>query len=178
MQPVIAFVQANLVLVLSFALVAVVFFALGLMTRRRHVIQILPAPVSPGLERAISAALASREIVYVQPVPSTVVEPVKQAAAPVVEQPVYAKPASGEKKALSSPAEIVHEIEKLADKVAHEAASALDAAARDALLAILDHMEHHSDDAWFDAMHDKISHATNNHDLVECAKEMIKHLHH
>jgi hypothetical protein len=178
-QPVIDFVQSNLVLVLSFALVAAVSFTLGLLIRRRHVIQILPAPVSPGLERAISAALSSREIVYVQPVAPSVVEPVRQAATPTPSvEPAYAKPASGDRKALSSPAEIVHEIEKLADKIAHEAAAALDAAARDALLSILDHMEHHSDDAWFDAMHDKLSHATNNHDLAECAKEMIKHLHH
>src|SRR5579862_1533057 len=97
------------------------FYTLGLLTRRRHVIQILPAPVSPGLERAISAALASREIVYVQPVAPSVVEPaIKQASAPiVVDQPAYAKPASGEKQALSKVEEIVHEIEALAAKVAH-----------------------------------------------------------
>lgn len=178
MQSVIGFVQANPVLILSFALVAVASFALGLLTRRRHVIQILPAPVSPGLERAISAALSSREIVYVQPVAPSVVEPARRASAPPPGlEPVYSKPASGGKKALSSPEEIVHEIETLAEKIAHEAAAALDTAARDALLAILDHMEHHDDDAWFDAMHDKISHATGNADLADCAKEMIEHLH-
>ncbi|HWA92490.1 MAG TPA: hypothetical protein VG889_20820 [Rhizomicrobium sp.] len=182
MQPIVDFVQANLVLILAFALVAVASFTLGLMVRRRHVIQILPAPVSPGLERAISAALASREIVYVQPVAPSTVEPapVRQAATPPSPglEPAYAKPATGAKKALSSPAEIVHAIEKLADKIAHEAEAALDAAARDALLDILDHMEHHADDAWFDAMHERIAHATSNHDLADCAKEMIAHLHH
>lgn len=159
----------------------------------------MPAPVSPGLERAISAALASREIVYVQPVPSTVVEPVvKQASAPVaaapivasapvavaaapiiVDQPAYSKPASGEKQALSKVEEIVGEIEALAAKIAHEVASALDAAAKDALLAILSHMEHHSDDeAWFTDMKSKIEHAHSNAELAACASEMLKHLHH
>jgi hypothetical protein len=183
MQPVIAFAQANLVLILSFALVAAVSFALGLMTRRRHVIQILPAPVSPGLERAISAALSSREIVYVQPIAPSVVEPaiMRQASVPTVApgiEPAYARPASGAKKALSSPEEIVHAIEALAEKTAHEAEAALDAAARDALLDILAHMEHHADDDWFDAMRGKIEHATSNSDLAACAKEMIAHLHH
>jgi hypothetical protein len=198
-QPVVTFFQSNLVLVLSFLLTAVVFFTLGLLSRRRHVIQILPAPVSPGLERAISAALASREIVYVQPVPSSVVEPlVKQASAPVavapivasapvavaaapiiVDQPAYSKPASGEKQALSKVEEIVHEIEALAAKIAHEVATALDAAAKDALLAILSHMEHHSDDeAWFTDMKSKIEHAHSNDELAACASEMLKHLHH
>lgn len=200
MQPVVAFFQSNLVLVLSFLLTAVVFFTLGLLSRRRHVIQILPAPVSPGLERAISAALASREIVYVQPVPSSVVEPVvKQASAPVaaapiaaavpvavaaaapivIDQPAYSRPASGEKQALSKVEEIVHEIEALAAKIAHEVATALDAAAKDALLAILSHMEHHSDDeAWFTDMKSKIEHAHSNAELAACASEMLKHLHH
>jgi hypothetical protein len=195
-QPVITFFQSNLVLILSFLLTAVVFFTLGLLSRRRHVIQILPAPVSPGLERAISAALASREIVYVQPVPSSVVEPVvKQASAPtaaapvaaamsvaaapiVIDQPAYSKPASGEKQALSKVEEIVHEIEALAAKIAHEVATALDAAAREALLAILAHMEHHGDDTWFADMKDKIEHAHSNEDLSACAAEMLKHLHH
>jgi hypothetical protein len=198
-QPVVTFFQSNLVLILSFLLTAVAFFTLGLLSRRRHVIQILPAPVSPGLERAISAALASREIVYVQPVPSSVVEPViKQASAPVaaapivasapvavaaapiiVDQPAYSKPASGEKQALSKVEEIVHEIEALAAKIAHEVATALDAAAKDALLAILSHMEHHSDDeAWFTDMKSKIEHAHSNAELAACASEMLKHLHH
>jgi hypothetical protein len=199
-QPVVTFFQSNLVLILSFLLTAVAFFTLGLLSRRRHVIQILPAPVSPGLERAISAALASREIVYVQPAPSTVLEPVaKQASAPVaaapavvasapvavaaaapivVDQPAYSKPASGEKQALSKVEEIVHEIEALAAKIAHEVAAALDAAARDALLAILAHMEHHGDDTWFADMKDKIEHAHSNEDLGACAAEMLKHLHH
>ena len=179
MQPLVSFVQANLVVVLSFVLTAVLFYTLGLLTRRRHVIQILPAPVSPGLERAISAALASREIVYVQPIAPSVVEPaMRQASAPViVDQPAYAKPASGETQALSKVEEIVHEIEALAAKVAHEIATALDAAARDALLAILAHMEHHGDDAWFKDMKSKIEHAHSNADLSACAAEMLKHLH-
>jgi hypothetical protein len=201
-QPVITFFQSNLVLILSFLLTAAVFFTLGLLTRRRHVIQILPAPVSPGLERAISAALASREIVYVQPVASSVVEPaVTRASAPIpvapvaaapvaaapvaapapiiVDQPAYYKPASGERQALSKVDEIVHEIEALAAKIAHEVATALDAAAKDALLAILSHMEHHSDDeAWFTDMKSKIEHAHSNEELAACASEMLKHLHH
>jgi hypothetical protein len=203
-QPVVAFFQSNLVLILSFLLTAVVFFTLGLLSRRRHLIQILPAPISPGLERTISAALASREIVYVQSVPSTVVEPVvKQASVPVaaeptidaapvaaapvavaaaapmiVGQPAYAKPASGEKQALSKMDEIVQAIEALAAKIAHEIEAALDVAARDTLLAILAHMQHHDDDAWFADMKDKIEHAQSNADLGACAAEMLKHLHH
>lgn len=165
MQQAVAFVQANLVLVLTVSLVAVAFYALGLLTRRRHVIQILPAPVSPGLEHAISAALASREIVYVQPAPAPAAEP------------VYAKAASGEKHALSKPEELLHQLEDLAAKVAHEVATALDTAARDALLAILAHMEHHGDDAWFSEMRGKIEHAASNSELGACAAEMLKHLH-
>jgi len=178
-QQIIDFVQANLTLVLAFSLVAVTFFAFGLLVRRRHVIQILPAPVSPGLERAISAALSSREIVYVQPAPAPVIEPVRAAAAPVpVAAPVLAAtPAPVEKQALSKGEELLHEVERIADKIAHEAAAALDAAAKDALLAILGHMEHHGDDAWFKAMHDRIEHAKSNSDLASCAAEMIKHLH-
>ena len=82
MPQAVAFFEANLVYVLSALLIASVFFSLGLLTRRRHVIQILPAPVSPGLEKAISAALSSREIVYVQPAqaPSVEMAPAKQAA--------------------------------------------------------------------------------------------------
>jgi hypothetical protein len=178
MQQFVAFVQNNLVLVLGGALVAVTFYALGLLTRRRHVIQILPAPVSPGLERAISAALASREIVYVSPVPSSVVEPVKRAdAGALLSEAAYVGSAGGKKHALSKPEELLHELEALAAKVAHEVATALDAAAKDALLAILDHMEHHGDDAWFKEMHDKIAHAKSNADLSACAAEMLKHLH-
>ena len=161
MQQLVAFVQNNLTLVLVVSLVAVSCYALGLLTRRRHVIQILPAPVSPGLERAISSALASREIVYVQPAAT----------------PVYSKPLSGERQALSKPEEILHEIEQVADKLAHEVATALDAAAKALLLTILGHMEHHSDDAWFAQIHDKIEHAKSNADLSACAAEMIKHAH-
>jgi len=182
MPQVVAFVQANLVYLLSALLIASVFFSLGLLTRRRHVIQILPAPVSPGLEKAISAALSSREIVYVQPAPapSVALAPAKQAAATMTNAPseVLAAVDPALRKALSSPSEIVHEIEKVADKLHHEDAHALDAAARDALLGILDHMEHHADDAWFDAMHDKLAHAKHNSDLSACAAEMIKHLQH
>ncbi len=161
MQQVASFFQGNLTLVLVVSLVAVSCYALGLLTRRRHVIQILPAPVSPGLERAISSALASREIVYVQAAPA----------------PVYAKTASGERQALSKPEDIVHEIQQVVSKLAHEIAAAFDAAAKDLLLAILGHMEHHSDDAWFAQMHDRIEHAKTNADLSACAAEMIKHVH-
>jgi hypothetical protein len=161
MQQVASFFQGNLTLVLVVSLVAVSCYALGLLTRRRHVIQILPAPVSPGLERAISSALASREIVYVQAAPA----------------PVYAKTASGERRALAKPEDIVHEIEQVVSKLAHEIAAAFDAAAKDLLLTILGHMEHHSDDAWFAQMQDKIEHAKTNADLSACAAEMIKHLH-
>jgi len=182
MQSLLTLAQNNLVLLLTVVLIAVTSFTLGLLTRRRHVIQILPAPVSDGLERAISAALSSRELVYVQQLPSAVVEPaIVKTAKPADAMPVSAAvgaQGNATREALSSPEEIVHEIEKLADKIAHEAATALDAAARDALLAILDHMEHHSDDAWFDAMHDKLAHAHSNADLAACAKEMIAHLHH
>lgn len=189
-QQVIAFVQANLVLILSFALVAVVFFTLGLLARRRHVIQILPAPVSPGLERAISAALSSREIVYVQQAPAPVVPSavVAAASAPVAAPVVVASPAASVSEvvtspstagrhALSSPKEIMHEIEECASKLAHETASALDEAVKAALLGILAHMEHHADDDWFAAMKDKIEHAKSNEDLAHCAAEMIKHMH-
>ena len=163
MQQVASFFQGNLTLVLVVSLVAVSCYALGLLTRRRHVIQILPAPVSPGLERAISSALASREIVYVQPVPPPA--------------PVYAKTAGGERQALSKPEEIVHEIQQVVSKLAHEIAAAFDAAAKDLLVAILGHMEHHSDDAWFAQMQDKIEHAKTNADLSACAAEMMKHVH-
>lgn len=163
MQQVASFVQSNLTLVLVVSLVAVSCYALGLLTRRRHVIQILPAPVSPGLERAISSALASREIVYVQPVPAPA--------------PVYAKTASGERQALSKPEDIVHEIQQVVSKLAHEIAAAFDAAAKDLLLTILGHMEHHGDDSWFAQMQDKIEHAKTNADLGACAAEMIKHIH-
>jgi hypothetical protein len=161
MQQVASFFQGNLTIVLVVSLVAVSCYALGLLTRRRHVIQILPAPVSPGLERAISSALASREIVYVQAAPT----------------PVYVKAASGERQALSKPEDIVHEIEQVVSKLAHEIAAAFDAAAKDLLLAILGHMEHHSDDAWFAQIQDKIEHAKTNADLTACAAEMIKHVH-
>jgi hypothetical protein len=177
---VIAFVQANLVLILSFALVAVAFYALGLLTRRRHVIQILPAPVSPGLERAISAALSSREIVYVQQAPAPVAPSAVIAAAPAPAAPVsevITSPSTAGKHALSTPKEIEHEIGEVASKLAHEDSHALDGAAKDALLGILAHMEHHADDDWFAAMKDKLEHAKSNEDLAHCAAEMVKHMH-
>lgn len=177
MQQITAFFQANLTLVLAFSLVAVTFFTLGLLIRRRHVIQILPAPVSPGLERAISAALSSREIVYVQPAVSPVPEHVYAKPAAAMPEPVLAAPAAAERHALSKPEELLHELEQLAAKVGHEAATALDTAAKEMLLAILGHMEHHGDDAWFKEMHDKIEHAKSNADLGACAAEMIKHMH-
>ena len=91
--------------------------------------------------------------------------------------PSDAKTASGERQALSKPEEIVHEIQQVVSKLAHEIAAAFDAAAKDLLVAILGHMEHHSDDAWFAQMQDKIEHAKTNADLSACAAEMIKHVH-
>ncbi|MBV8977475.1 MAG: hypothetical protein JO261_15135 [Alphaproteobacteria bacterium] len=178
MPQAIAFVQANPVLMLSALLIASLFFSLGLLMRRRHVIQILPAPVSPGLEKVISAALASREIVYVQPVPGPASATLSAGGALSPSPVLQSTAASAQRQALSKPEEIVHAIEKIADKLHHEDAHALDAAARDALLDILAHMEHHSDDDWFKAMHDKLAHAKHNSDLSACAAEMIKHLHH
>ena len=72
----------------------------------------------------------------------------------------------------------MHEIEKAADKLHHKDANALDTAARDALLSILDHIGHHAHDDRFDAMHDKIAHAAHNSDLSLCAAKVIKHLQH
>ncbi|HEY2069499.1 MAG TPA: hypothetical protein VGG48_08105 [Rhizomicrobium sp.] len=150
MNPYLLFVQGNLTYILSFAVVALSFFCLGLLIRpRSHIL--VQHESAPRPERTSWDALDPYTIGYVHG-------------------------SGGARHALRIPESMLRELEELAALLEKAAPLLLTVAMRHALLGILHSMARHYDDPyWFSQMETKIHNARNNMQLGACAGAMLRY---